>query len=522
MKKLLSAACLTLVLCLAAGLRGDGTGSLVVLEPNPKRVSADTDRTYKWEPSSAAGLTWVTGWNGLTSGPNFTVTSTIASVRPWRDGAWGPETVLRAPNNQNVQDFYVAWDFRRQRFVFVVIDSVSPLSVWFGISTCSAGSAWMFRRTRVFEGSALPYVTWDFPSVAVDGSGRIIVGAVAFVLNEQGRLVANGFWTRVSPDGGITFSSGLPVGPSPSVYPPGAQSRIVATNNRFHAFIPTLNALYLPVGVDRWESTSGTTWTGPSLLLTFGAPLNSSPNNYPTPSGRPIFYAPLLDGRGYPATASYPDGLWTVAFQINNGGYNNVYTCNSSRGCGLANSIQDDQFLAGTSVSGDGGYWIAYDTFSAAGLRPLPTPLITQAIYFPPPPGLPIGATTNTGVDPLSWILHGNRCGTPDFRIPCYASGDYAGIASNPYRAASTPFVKQSSLLFVPNDLVQSFVEDPPAPPNVPNFIPNFLPFPIGADLTAISLPVPPQSVGLPPGQKIGVLSVTGSVPWVASAYNVC
>ena len=156
----------------------------------------------------------------------------------------------------------------------------------------------------------------------------------------------------------------------------------------------------------------------------------------------------------------------------------------------MANPAADDEFLVGTSISGDGGVWIAYLAYSTLNTRQLP--LITQALYFPAGPGSGIGATTNSGIDPTYWVPETNdaaRC--PNSQ--CFASGDYAGIVSNPYAAASTPFVKQNPPTTY-NDMLQSFVQDPQGAPNVPNFTPKPIHFPLGGDIRGLAGPVPPQS----------------------------
>jgi hypothetical protein len=129
-------------------------------------------------------------------------------------------------------------------------------------------------------------------------------------------------------------------------------------------------------------------------------------------------------------------------------------------------------------------------------------PLITQAIYYAPGAN-GIGATTNTGIDPTSWI-HLNpsqpRCPT----ISCYAAGDFNTVASNPFALSTTPYVAQSSHQ---TDLFQVFVQDPQVQANVHNFIPNFISFPVGTDLRPFAGLFPvgdPATTGVLPGLRIG------------------
>lgn len=429
------------------------SATITVISTN--QVSNEAWSGYRWEPSAAVGsTTWAHTW------ASYTLSALVGSlVSSWNGSSWNAPTQLIPPSGLPTGDVNLAWDSARNRFVFALLDlpNSGNHTVWYGYSTDSTGTSWVSTSTAIFPAGA---GDWDYPSIGVDGSGRVIIGAVKFP-------GPTGYYSAVSTDG-INFSAPAFVTSS------GAQSRVVATGSLFEAFVPTLNGSFLPVAVNRYESSDGVTWSGPFSIATFGAPLNNSP------SAPTIFYAPLLAAQGY------PNGLWTVAFQINNGGYNNIYICTSDRGCGIVNSAPDDQFLVGTSVSADRGYWIGYLTYSTLVSRGLP--LITQAIYFPAGLG-PIGATTNTGIDPTSW-LPVPRCSTT-----CYGAGDFNTIASNPFAAATTPFVEQTARH---NDLFQSFVQDPQAS-NVPNFKPAFVPYPIGADLSSIGQLVPAQSVALAP-----------------------
>lgn len=453
-------------LALAAVALFASGGTISVISTN--RVSNEAWSGYRWEPSAAVGsTTWAHAWASY----NNLSTLVGSLVSSWNGSSWNSPTQLTTPTGLRAGDVNLAWDSVRNRFVFAALDlpGTGNDSIWYGYSSDSSGTAWTFTSTAVFPAAT---GDWDYPSIGVDGAGRVIIGAVKFP-------GPTGYYSAVSSDG-ITFSAPSFVASS------GAQSRVVATDSLFEAFVPTLNGSHLPTSVDRYESSDGVTWSGPFSIATFSAPLNNSP------SAPTIFYAPLLAAQGY------PNGLWTVAFQINNGGYNNVYICTSDRGCGIVNPEADDQFLVGNSVSGDRGYWIGYLTYSTLVSRGLP--LITQAIYFPP--GLPaIGATTNLGIDPTSWLLlpAPSRCSTA-----CYGAGDFNTVASNPFANATTPFVEQTARQ---NDLFQSFVQDPPTS-NVSNFIPKFEAYPVGSDLTSLGQAVPAQSVALPPDLTKGIPEV--------------
>lgn len=440
-------------------------GVINVLSTNP--VSNEAWSGYRWTPASAVGsVSWVTGWS------SYNMSGFVGSfVSNWT-GAWNAPIALVPSNGLATGDIHIAWDSARNRYVVVMLDL--PLfgnsNVWYGYSNDAAGTSWTITAAPVFSAAT---ADWDYPSIGVDASGRVIIGAVRF----PGPL---GFYSAVSTNG-TTFSAPALIGGGGTS--PGSQSRIIATDNLFHAFVPTLNGSFLPIAVDRFQSSDGITWSGPFAVAAFGAPLNNSPVN------PPVFYAPLLDAKGF------TNGLWTVAFPINNGGYNNVYICTSNRGCGIVDAAANDQFLAGTSVSADQGYWIHYMAYTGGAARTLP--LVTRAIFFPPFLA-GIGATTNTGIDPTSWLIT-TRC----FSL-CFAAGDYNTISSNPFAAASTPFLVRSARQ---NDLFQSFVQDPDQG-NVEQFVPRTIPYPIGADLTSIGLPVPPQSVGVPPERRKGVPSL--------------
>lgn len=442
-------------------------GVIIVISTN--LVSGTGQVAWRWEPSAAAGSTWVHSW------AEFPVSNTNAFnsfVSAWNGSSWGAPFQLTAPNGVQQGDVNVAWDSVRNRFVFCTLDGPGG-NVWYGYSTDSSGTNWIFQPAAVFPSST---GFWDYPSIGVDASGRIIMGAV--------NLYGTGYFSAISSDGYNFSSPSLVVNPSTGH---GARSRVVATNSLFEAFVPELDSNYNPTAVDRYESADGVSWAGPYNLATFAAPLNNSP------SSPYIFYAPLL------AATGYTNGLWAMAIQINNGGYNNVFICSSDRGCGIVNGGPDDQFLNGISVSGDQGYWISYLTYSTLNTRQLP--LITQAIYFPLGQG-GIGATTNTGIDPTSWIVRpaGNRCS-----MACYAAGDYNTVASNSFAAATTPFVRQDNFQ---TDIYQSFTEDPQATANVPNFKPNFIPYAVGSDLRSLGVVNPataPLTQAQPPNRTVGI-----------------
>jgi hypothetical protein len=450
------------------------SGVVVVLSTNQVSNTQATKTTdFRWEPTAASGARWAHGWYEFPPGSNSFVSS-------W-NGGWSSQYKLTAPNGDGLLDLNLNYDSFRSRFVFAAVELTIDPSIWYGYSTDSTGTAWVVVTTAALPGTQSPG-GWDYPSIGVDASGRIIVGAVA--LNATNGPA--GYYAAVSTNGSAFFSPTLvTAGTSPGF---GQESRVVATNNVFHAFITTVNSNFLPTAVTRYQSSNGTSWAGPYAVASFTAPSNNSPSGTAA-----IFYAPL------PTAQGYTNGLWTVAMQVNNAGFNNAYLCTSDRGCGLVNSYGTDQFLVGTSVSGDSGYWISYYTYMSA---PRTLPLKTQAIYCPT--GLScIGTDANKspGIQPTSWYFTSSRCKVPS---SCYAAGDFQTVTSNPVKSASAPFIQQSTHQ---NDLFQNFVEDPQVQPGADAFLPNTIWFPLGTDISSRGVAaVSDASPGLP-------LSLTTGVP---------
>ena len=250
---------------------------------------------------------------------------------------WGLASVVstNVPNGQASIDAYMTWHptWNGGRFVFVLVDGAASRNVWFGYSNDSAGTSWTIRSTAALVGGFNPstgqFFNWDYPSIGVDSGGRIIIGAVASPGTD------NRFFTTVSTDNGATFSTPSPV---PATF--GRNARVIGANGRFHAFLPTLDPITNTINkVDRWESTNGSTWTGPNLVASFpSGPPNQSASNV---GGYPVFYSPFLDARGN------ANGNWAVVFPANYNGYSNTYICTNFRGCGFVNQGNGDEFLGG-------------------------------------------------------------------------------------------------------------------------------------------------------------------------------
>ncbi len=508
-------------LVLVFGVLGSSFGLLAVngvirLDKNypTNRVSGTSSYT-RWEPSGAAGSTWFHTWL------EFVGSSINSYSSTWSGTGWRSPVALTAGNGDTTNDVNINWDSYRSRFVLAALDTTAngnsnPHDVWYAYSTDANGSAWTgwvdpFVAGTVPAGAPAGCggANWDYPSIGVDASGRVIIGAVYFSSSNGYEC---GFWT-VESSNGTSFTSPHLVGTVPSSclvsYPSiptgacGPQSRAVATNNLFHAFVPTLNSTFLPTLIRRWQSSDGVSWGNVPYSIgvgSFAAPWNNTPDGT---SSTIIFYAPLLAAQGY------TNGLWTVAFRAMNNNYNNIIICTSDRGCGWGNAYADDQLLVGTSVSGDSAYWVNYFTYQS----PRNPPLMMQALYFPHGQS-GIGATTSSNLQVTSWLyttsLETPRCrSTTNGQVEsCYAMGDFNTIGSNSYAAASTPFVcsnTSSPPCNTPKALYQDFVEDPQGPSDLVNFTPNYVPIPFGADVTSVGNRTPGQgSYAPPPIQMIG------------------
>ena len=475
------------LLALAALLMASG-GVINLFSTN--LVSSLAATGGRWEPSSAAGSTWAT---------SFAILNPLQSyVTAWNGSSWNSPQLMAPPNGFSAVDFNLAYDSSQSRFVFATVDNFAAGSVWYGSSSDSSGASWTFDQTAVFAGNFSGGIGWDYPSIAVDASGRIIIGAVK--TNHNGPGVVVGYFAAVSTNHGASFSvPSCVAGSDPACSSstggssPGANGRVVAAGSTFHAFIPTLNAapINLPYLVQRWQSSDGVSWSGPNSIGmgSFGAPLNNTP-----PGSTVLYYAPLL------AATGNANGVWATAFQVNNSGFNNVVICTSTFGCAFVNlTAEDDEFLAGVSVSTDNAYWVSLTAYSSNdGMRQLP--LISQAFYLPPPSG-EIGARVNSDIDPATWNVSGPGGGFVGGRctVTCLAAGDFASIASNPYAGASVPFLDGSAS---PNQMRQMFVVDPQSQSNVPNFRPNFVPIANGADISYMGAPVPPACYGMNPALR--------------------
>jgi hypothetical protein len=459
-------------------------GTLLLVSTN--RVSNNsTALSNSWEPSAAYGSTWLHSWVAI----NDTVTSGHSYVSPWNGSSWGPSISLTSPTGRPIGDVYLEWDSVRTRCVFCAVDMAAAYpNIWYGFSNDSSGSSWTVRAAPALA-ATISY-GWDYPSIGVDANGRIIIGAVQMPGNSA-------FYAAVSNDGGATFSAPVQIPTADSAgFVRGPRGRVVATSGAFHVFIPVLQDVspYLPVSVERYQSSDGKTWSAPSTLASFEAPLNSSPGTYCGSQGcYALYYAPLLDARGS------TNGQWAVAFPVNNGGYNNIYLCTSDRGCGFVNATNNDQFLAGTAIGAHPGtaqadYWCSYLTFHSSGTRSLP--LAVQSAYLPAG-GAAVVSTTSSNVDPSAWLVRGDRC-----IDNCYTAGDFAGIAASLSSIVSAPFVQRDA---VKNNLFQAFFQMPSSTAYF-SANPSLGTYAVGASLQSLGLTLPAQSMGLDLRKVRGVL----------------
>ncbi len=93
---------------------------------------------------------------------------------------WTAPAALTAPNGLGTNDVNMNWDSVRGRFVFVALDFSIAHNIWYGYSTDSSGTAWVFGNNGqpIFSSSE---ANWDYPSVGVDAAGRVIAGRVRFL-----------------------------------------------------------------------------------------------------------------------------------------------------------------------------------------------------------------------------------------------------------------------------------------------------------------------------------------------------
>ena len=466
----------------AVALAGGGFVVVDLTRPVSSLTSA-----HRWEPSSAAGSTWLISWNDINdaslSYPGYT-SSWDSFINEWR-----PPFEHRTPTGGQVGDVNLAWDGTRNggRFVLAMQDVNFPISVYFRAPTDANGTSW---SPPVAVLVATGNISWDYPSVVVTSSGQIAIGA-----SQISGGTNSGYYVVVTDDGGMNWRGPYRVGTGG-----GGVSRLTASGNTYHAFIldrfvPVGNPAVISHILNRHQSTDGgITWSGPFQVQTYGSPLYTSPDTYLNAT-QPTQACPDLNApcncTGTPgcATIGYmgePDvagstGLgWVIAYPVNDGGKNSINICSELGGC-VTISHTTDLFLGGITTSARGDWWLNYATYMSAPNRNLP---IQQGVVYRTNTASYLGATIETNINPKAW----RPIGFPTFRCqnqPCFSAGDYIHPASNAFTGASIPLIRESSSFLT--ELRQNFVRDPDTP-NVPQFLPKIEPFQLGADFRVRAL----------------------------------
>jgi hypothetical protein len=466
-------------------------GSGVITITSVNKVSPDT-ADYRFEPSSVDDGNWVTSWHdmGDPSAPNprgFTSAWSSSSLK------WLQPIELRTPQSLPTGDLYLARDSFRNRFIAVMIDLSTAPSVWYTYSVDSLGTSWHTPLIQALASNFSTGLAWDRPSVAVNGSGRIVIAASKIVNSGTA-----GYWSAASTDGGSTW-----LGPYVVVPSGGASSRVVASNSGYHAFVVD-RSNPLSYVLNRHQSSDGVNWTLTSPpVSTYAPPLEKSPDRYSNSCPNPNQPCTTCSGNGCGALGygSEPDAVasstlgWVVAFPVNISGTNAI-NVSTELGGGVNINYTTDLFMHGITTSATGDWWLSYETYSGAPNRYLP---LNQGVVYRQPgsPASYVGATIvsvsgtdpNSGIDPKSWFFYASNtphCGN----VPCFSAGDYMRPASNIYSAASIPVVLKSTT--TKTALKQTFVQDPQGTTQVPpQFLPVIEPFVAGTDLTSLGVLTP-------------------------------
>jgi hypothetical protein len=517
--------------------------------PAMRKISQNAGSGDVWEPVIARGsTTWVAGWTEVPHDISQPLVTYLSAWDPAQQ-KWGNPHAL-PPFGVSTFDLHITWDpyTNGGRFVYVLVDAFRNVQI--GFSTDASGTNWTSPPNPALAGFP---VSWDFSSVAVDSTGRILVAA------SNSNTSDLSIYGAISTDGGRTFSQPVRiVGPTASTN--YLFSRVAAISDRFEVFsLLTQAPQTTPFSLRRFESTGGLTWNDMGYLSpNLGSPPNNSTQQACTP-GSPtdncelVFFAPTLDAKGDPGR-----GRWTVVAPTAYGTKTNATIWTSDRGSGPVNQQPYDEFLSTGTVSSDGSYWVSYLTFtlcydasSGGDGSKSASNVYSQTIHFPP--GGYTGATTSSGIAPVRWRNTGTpnssavRCGSLGVPVPCYAAGDYAIMAADG-NIMSAPLIQQSP--FQRNDLHTIFLQDfsgafyspyslprpaylqtsqrnelfgsvpappiadvaatsgydPPAlvavkPAPTNQFRPNFVPLPAGGDFGGLSAPIPASAYGVPPSK---------------------
>lgn len=394
---------------------------------------------------------------------------------------------ISAPISPGGLDVNVLWDGARSRFVFVYLvpSSIDPTreNVYFGyLNTANLpteatdpdppGNPWVVCPTPAMEhGSVAGSSSWDYPSLAIDSDGRIMIAAHAVAPGSE-----IGFYSILSGD----LTAPCPTWHTAKLIRQtdfeGSQigSRIVAVQNRFMAFVsrkgPTLSRLdrfeYSGNGQDGSWPTQGT----PMVNLTSGAGLPGE--LYRQPPGNPaVFY-----GTNIAVAGSLTEDRWVAAYQqkntFNSVVLTTVYICTNLGPCQRADrgTPTADQFLPSVAIdptNSSAAFWVSYFTFPTFLSPVLNLNILHRTFAMNPPApnqteGEPVaflsasvsnvGTTVPMQIDPAGWA---NLPATPQFvfrcqnATPCYGLGDYNIVGSASPQLAIPLSQGQARIVFV-------------------------------------------------------------------------
>ncbi len=226
----------------------------------------------------------------------------------------------------------------------------------------------------------------------------------------------------------------------------------------FHVF--THNDGLQATQINRYDSADGSTWSGPTQVVTISPPKIRSTSNFCGTHGcGTIFYATVPDAAGS------ANGRWVLAFAgwDSAAATNDISVAMEGYGIDQWHSSTGDMFVEGVTTSDSGDYWLNFHTYQVQQEN---LPIAQGAVYqnrLNSPQAL-----LNRDIDPTSWLLAGpspgpldtySRCGQT---MNCYVAGDYMRPSSNMFASSSLPFIKQSDNQ---SDLFQMFAQDPQGDP---------------------------------------------------------
>ena len=402
-------------------------------------------------------------WHDIGASRGQVTQSNVHAYTSVWNGGWAAGAEHRANGNPMI-DQYLYWDATRARYSHVALDynvgwNSAYLSwstngnTWTGPMLCGT-AATSGQRATGLAADLYVNISWDFPSVAVNSTGRIVAGASKISSGNQG------YWTAYSDDGGTTWH-----GPNPVLSVRGGTSRLVWSQSGFHVF--TVNTTGAPTYIlEHYKSSDGVTWAKQSNVSTYTMPWESATI---TGLGGDLSFASTPD-----AVASSGLG-WVVAFPLNISSRNAI-NISTELGGGVTVNYTTDLFSHGIATSSRGDWYLSYQTFQG-GIRVLP---VEENVVYRVPGSNPsyLGATIYTGIDVTQWFYFNSpgRC----TNTPCYASGDFFRPTMNTVTGASVPIIRQSTNL---NDAAQTFIQDPQTA-NVPQFLPQIEPYILGTDIS--------------------------------------